>query len=212
VREQLLLNLVDFLEGSDTLLEDGEDGRDDFLGGRAVLGPLVVTNEKVDVEQWDLSLWGAHLLDLLLGVEGVMDIERVLNHTANWYEVTDCCDESLNRVFGHVLEGVLHDELGLSKELLEFAHLVGLLGGLVEAVPWSTELLSLGRILGKVGLDDVLDLVDPGLLEIVGDLTSGRALNLLELTDSHRLGDVGVVDVLLKDVVALLADLLHGTD
>ena len=51
--QQLLLDLVDLLEGSDTLLEDGEDGRDDFLGGRAVLGSLVLTDEKIDVEQWE---------------------------------------------------------------------------------------------------------------------------------------------------------------
>ena len=64
----------------------------------------------------------------------------------------------------------------------------------------------------EVGLDDVFDLVHPGLLEVVRNLAGGRFLDLVELADSHRLGDVGIVDVPLEHVVAFLADLLHGTD
>lgn len=72
--------------------------------------------------------------------------------------------------------------------------------------------MSLGRILSKVGLNNILDLVDPSFLEIIADLGGARFLDLLELIDPHALGDVGVVNVLNEHVVTLLPNLLHSTN
>lgn len=41
-------------------------------------------------------------------------------------------DESLNRLFSHLEKGVFHDELSSGEELLEFAHLIGILGDFVK--------------------------------------------------------------------------------
>jgi hypothetical protein len=61
-------------------------------------------------------------------------------------------------------------------------------------------------------LDDFLDLVDPGLLEEVRGLRDGTGLNLVKLINLHGLGNVRVEDVLCRDLVALLADLLLSSD
>jgi hypothetical protein len=80
-------------------------------------------------------------------------------------------DESFDRHLSHVKKSVLHHKFGLHQEFLEFARLVALLGVLIETVPWAAEVLCLVWILCKVRLYDVLDLVDPGFLQIIGYLT-----------------------------------------
>mmetsp|Transcript_20747 Transcript_20747/g.31992 ORF Transcript_20747/g.31992 Transcript_20747/m.31992 type:complete len:987 (-) Transcript_20747:91-3051(-) len=212
MRQQLLLNLVDLLQGTNTVVEDSEDGRDNFLSSGAVLGSLVISKGQVDVEEGDLGLGSTHLFDLLFSVEHVLHIEGIRNCAVDWHEVADGVDESLHTDGGHVLKSILHDELSLRQELLESAHLVGLLGSLIERVPGAAELLGLQRVFGEVRLNDVLDLVHPRLLQVVRDLGGGRLLDLLELIDSHGLGDVRIVDILQEHIVTLLSDLLHSTD
>lgn len=113
---------------------------------------------------------------------------------------------------GHEQKGVLHDEVGLLEELLQLTQFVGLLGDVIKGEPRSSKLLRNGRILVEIALDDLFDLVYPSLLEVVADLRDGALLDLVELVDLHGFGDVRVVDVLGPDIVALLADLLHGSD
>ena len=96
----------------------------------------------------------------------------------------------------------------LDEELLQFADLVGFLVRLSEVEPASLALWSLLIVL----LDDLLDLGDPRLLKVVGGLGYRRGLDLVEVIHSHRVVDVGVEDVTLRDVIALLADLLLGLD
>jgi hypothetical protein len=67
-------------------------------------------------------------------------------------------------------------------------------------------------VLSEVRFNDVLDLVDPRLFEVVRDLTGRRFLDLVEVRHFHWLGDVWIVNVLKKHVIAFLADLLHGPD
>lgn len=66
------------------------------------------------------------------------------------------------------------------------------------------------RVLIEVGLNDILSLRYPSLLEVVRDLRSGTLLDLDELIDSHRLGDVRVENILKEYIVTLLSDLLHS--
>jgi hypothetical protein len=66
------------------------------------------------------------------------------------------------------------------------------------------------RIFIEIGLDDVLGLGNPGLLEVVRDLGSRTLLDLNEFIDSHGLGDVRVENILEEHIVTLLSDLLHG--
>jgi hypothetical protein len=87
-------------------------------------------------------------------------------------------DEPLNGLLGHLKKGVLHDEFSSSEELLELAHLVRILGNLIQRIPWFSKLLLDGRVFIEVGLDDVLSLGHPGLLEIVRDLRGRTLLDL----------------------------------
>ena len=66
--------------------------------------------------------------------------------------------------------------------------------------------------LGEVCLDDFLKLIQPRLLQVVASLGDARCLDLLELVNFHRFGDIWVEDVLLGYIIALLSDLLLGTD
>ena len=61
-------------------------------------------------------------------------------------------------------------------------------------------------------LDNLLDLGDPCLLQVVGSLRYRGCLDLVEVVHFDRVSDVGVENVSLGHIVALLADVLLGTD
>lgn len=61
-------------------------------------------------------------------------------------------------------------------------------------------------------LDDLLDLVDPSLLEEVRSLGDAGSLDLVEFINFHGLGHVGVEHVLHGNLIAFLADFLLCTD
>lgn len=107
----------------------------------------------------------------------------------------------------------MHNELRLGQELFKLALLIGFFVGLVEVEPSSSTSGSpysrfVGSLSSEARLDDLLDLVDPGLLEEVAGLRDARGLNLVEFVYLHRLGDVGVVHILHSHFIALLTDLL----
>lgn len=106
----------------------------------------------------------------------------------------------------------MHDKLGLSQELLELAHIICFFGSLIEAIPWSSERLGSSSLIGEVSLDDVFNLVNPSLFKVVRDLTGAGLLNLPEFIDSHRFCNIWIVNIFLKNIIALFSNLLHGSD
>jgi hypothetical protein len=103
----------------------------------------------------------------------------------------------------------------LSQELLKFALLVGLFVALSKVEPGGGRSSSASSWVGlasEARLDNLLDLVDPCLLEEVRGLRDARSLDLVELINLHGLSDVGVEYVLHSNFIALLADLLLGTN
>jgi hypothetical protein len=95
----------------------------------------------------------------------------------------------------------------LDQEFLKFSDLVSLLFCLSQVEPRSLAFSSFVVVL----LDDLLDLGDPGFLEVVTLLGDGRGLDLIELIDTQCLGDIGVVDVAVGCLVALFVDFLLGS-
>jgi hypothetical protein len=63
-----------------------------------------------------------------------------------------------------------------------------------------------------VGLDDLLQLVHPGFLQVEGCLLGGGCLDLAELIHCLGLGDVGSKNVFFCYVIAFFSDLLLGSD
>lgn len=116
------------------------------------------------MEEWDLFSWCSHLLDLGFSVEGVNDSVSINDLRLNGNEVDNGVDKSFDGGLSHVQEDVLHDKLGLSQELLQFSHLIGLFGGFIDTVPWLSELSRDIGILSEISLYDVFDLVDPSFL------------------------------------------------
>lgn len=133
---------------------------------------------------------------------------RVSNLDLSWHEALDGVNKLLDRLLGHIKQSILHDELSLAQELLKLSDLIHLFGGLVEVEPG----LSDDTGLLEVVLDDFLNLVHPGLSQVIRGLGNRGTLDLLELIDSHSLGDVWVVDVLHEYIVTLFSDLLLGSD
>lgn len=74
VWKQLLLDLVDFLQRLDSVVEDGQDGNHNFLGFGAVAWSAIVTGGEVNVEERKLVLRCSHLSDLLLGIVDVLNL------------------------------------------------------------------------------------------------------------------------------------------
>ena len=96
----------------------------------------------------------------------------------------------------------------MSEEALEVA-LLEL--GLVCDV--EVEACQLGYFSGcgrELVLNDVLHLVQPGLLQVVGGLSDRGSLNLLKFVHFHGLRHIWIVNILRSNIVALLADLLLG--
>ena len=138
------------------------------------------------------------LLEHVDHVEGVLDFGFVRDVAEQGV------DEALDGALGEEEQSVLHLELDDGEELLEFAELVGFLGVFVEVEP----ALADAR---EVGLDDFLEAVDPGFLEVVGALRDGAGLDLFEVFEAHGL-ELGVVDFLGEHFVALGLDVDHGVD
>jgi hypothetical protein len=109
----------------------------------------------------------------------------------------------------HFEQSVFHDEALLHQESLHVRLLIVSLVCNVEVEPAKSGAIGLLR---EVSLDDLLKLVEPGLLQVIAGLGDARGLNLLELVNLHCLGDVGVVDIFGGNIIALLSDLLLSAD
>ena len=182
-----------------------------------VLWLSVIGELEVNPEERELRFISSHLLDLLLREIHVCNSSSVKHVDGDGKEVNHGVDVAPDRAVGHLEEGVLHDELGLSEELLQLSLLVRLSVHLVEVEHGGgADALGSGvllvTLLGEAGLDDLLDFVDPGLFEEVGGLRDGRSLDLVELVNFHSLGHVGVEHVFNCHFVALFADLLLSLD
>jgi hypothetical protein len=214
VGEEFLLKLSNVGKRRESFLESLQDAEADFRGFMRVLRLAFIAQLQVDSEEGEFDLLGSHSLDLLGGVVHVDYLRGVFDVDGEGQEIEDGVDVASDTTSGHVEEGVLHDELRLSQELLKLSLFVSLSVVLIEVEPSSSRGSDLGLSLvgTEARLDDLLDLVDPSFLEEVTCLGDATGLNLVELIHLHRLGDVGVEDILHGNFIAFLADVLLGTD
>ena len=169
---------------------------------------VLLVEDKVDREERLLLLFGADFFDLLLRVVNVLDLASAVDLGRDGQEPVNGIDVLLDRLAGRLEHGVLHEVFELHKELLQLANFVGLLVALGEVEPGA---LALGSLI-VVLLDDLLDLGDPGLLQVVALLRDSRGLNLVELINRQSLIDVRVEYVTIGRLTALFVDLLLGSD
>ena len=169
---------------------------------------VVLVEHQVNLEERELLLLGSKRADFRLRVILVLYNASPFDDGGDWQEPVDRVDVVPNRAASELEDGVLHEVALLDEELAELAHFVGLFASLGQVEPGAA---TFGAIL-VVGLNDLLDLGHPCLLQIVGGLGDRGGLDLVKVIDAHRVVDVRVENVTFSDIVALLSDLLLGTD
>lgn len=142
------------------------------------------------------------VIDFFLSQENVLNGIRVDDLDFSGKELKHGFDELLHGALSDGEEGVLHSHLDLSKEALKLALLIHVAAGFVKVEPG----LWCSRWLLKVFHDGLLDGFTPLVLEVVRCRSDGAVLRAFEVSHTHCMSDVAVVDVSKVGVITLLAD------